>query len=251
MSRRNDRLYYAMKLTSYGLKEWLGGGILALILIAICFCIVFYWKKPAIGYSMAGFVVLVYFCLAAFFRDPYRSIPKEENVLVSPADGVVKDIELIKESSENEFFKNQGVVRVGIFLSVLDVHINRAPCELVVEEKNYRKGKYHDARSVLASKENEAMTISCQAEVCGQKFPLMIRQISGAIAKRIVCDVNEGTKLTKGEKFGMIKFGSRTELFIPAEQWMIPSVKVGDKVYAGKTIVARVVTNNQNDSKQE
>lgn len=240
-----------MKLTNYGFKEWFGGGVIALILIAPCLCLVFYWGKPVIGYSLAGFVALVYISIAAFFRDPFRAVPEEANILVSPADGVIRDIELIKGSEENGFFKDQGVVRVGIFLSVLDVHLNRAPCELTVEDKVYRKGKYHDARNTLASKENEAMTISCHGIVAEKTFPLMIRQISGAIAKRIVCKADKGTKLTKGEKFGMIKFGSRTELFIPAEQWLILAVKVGDKVYAGKTVVAKIIPTETAEAKQE
>jgi len=229
-----------MKLTEYGLKEWLLGGILSLMLIALCMAVVFYWKKPALGYSLAGVVCFVYFCFAAFFRDPYRKIPQDENVLVSPADGVVKDIELIKDADENAFFKNQDTVRVGIFLSVLDVHLNRAPCNMIVKEKKYRKGKYHDARSPLASKENEAMTVFCEASSAEKTFPLIVRQISGAIAKRIVCPVEPGDQLSKGQRFGMIKFGSRTELYLPAEQWMNLTVKIGDPVYAGESIVARI-----------
>jgi phosphatidylserine decarboxylase len=229
-----------MKLTEYGLKEWLLGGIFSVLLIALCLALVFYWKKPALGYSLAGVVCFVYFCFAAFFRDPYRKIPQDENVLVSPADGVVKDIELIKGTDENEFFKNQDIIRVGIFLSVLDVHINRAPCNLEIADKKYRKGKYHDARSPLASKENEAMTIFCNASVPEKQFPIIVRQISGAIAKRIVCAAEPGDKFEKGQKFGMIKFGSRTELYLPAEQWMTLTVKIGDPVYAGESVVARI-----------
>ena len=229
-----------MKLTKYGLKEWLGGGVIALILIAACLYLVYYKEQTVIGYSVAGFILLIYICIAAFFRDPYRKIPLDSNVLVAPADGVIRDIELLKDAEENAFFNNQGVVRVGIFLSVLDVHLNRAPCDIEVKQQTYRKGKFHDARNTLASKENEAMTISCTASVEDKSFPVMIRQISGAIAKRIVCMADEGKHFSKGERFGMIKFGSRTELFIPAEQWLILSVKVGDKVFAGKSIIAKV-----------
>ena len=229
-----------MKLSKYGLKEWLLGGIISIILISLCMVVVFYLKKPQLGYSVAGFVALVYFCLAAFFRDPNRKIPQEDNIIIAPADGLIKDIELIKGEDENAFFKNQDTVRVGIFLSVLNVHLNRAPCDLVVKDKKYRKGKYHDARSPLASKENEAMTIYCEGKAAGKTFPLIIRQISGAIAKRIVCDTEPNEFIKKGEQFGMIKFGSRTELFLPAEQWMNVSVKIGDKVYAGESILARL-----------
>lgn len=238
-----------MKLTSYGSKEWLGGGIIALILFVACLCLVYYGGQAVIGYSLAGLVLLIYISVAAFFRDPDRKIPIDSNVLVSPADGVIRDIELLKKAEENTFFDGQGVVRVGIFLSVLDVHLNRAPCNMQVKQKSYRKGKYHDARNPLASKENEAMTISCTASVEDRSFPIIVRQISGAIAKRIVCNVEKGHKLSTGEKFGMIKFGSRTELFIPAEQWITLAVKVGDKVFAGESIIAKITSTDLNSSK--
>jgi len=228
-----------MKLTGYGTKEWLGGGILALILIAVfLFCM--QWNKTVFA-LLAGLTALFYFCIAAFFRDPNRKIPEEENILVSPADGVIRDIELLKNEPENQFFEGKDTVRVGIFLSVLNVHLNRAPCDIEVVKTEYREGHYHDARSPLASKENEAMTIFCRSEVKGKTFPAIIRQISGAIAKRIVCKAEPESKYTKGERFGMIKFGSRTELFLPAEPWLEVTVKIGDKVYAGETVVARVV----------
>lgn len=235
-----------MKLTKYGLREWLGGGFLAFILIIACLALAFYCEQPVTGYSAGGFILLIYLGVAAFFRDPYRKIPDDSNILVSPADGVIRDIELLKDAEENKFFNGKSIVRVGIFLSVLDVHLNRAPCDIEVKQKDYRKGKFHDARNSLASKENEAMTISGEASIENKTFPMIIRQISGAIAKRIVCTAEPGTKLTKGERFGMIKFGSRTELFIPAEQWITLAVKVGDRVFAGKTIIARVKTESNN-----
>jgi phosphatidylserine decarboxylase len=120
---------------------------------------------------------------------------------------------------------------------------------LEVKDKQYRKGKYHDARSPLASKENEAMTIFCESTVEGRTFPLIVRQISGAIAKRIVCEVDVGSKIKKGERYGMIKFGSRTELFLPAEPWMKLSVKVGDKVYAGSSVIASVTPKDSETKK--
>jgi phosphatidylserine decarboxylase len=231
-----------IKLTKYGFREWFGGGVLTLLLLGACMYIVYGLEQSVTGWILAGFTVLLYFCLAAFFRDPHRVIPEESNVLVSPADGVIRDIELLKETEDNKLFDGQGVVRVGIFLSVLDVHLNRAPCDIKVESKEYKKGKFHDARNPLASKENESMTITCTAKVKGKTFPLAVRQISGAIARRIVCEADEGSVFSKGERFGMIKFGSRTELFVPAEQWITLSVKVGDRVYAGSTAVAAVKT---------
>ena len=235
-----------MKLTGYGKKEWLGGGIIALIIIAVSlYCM--RWDL-VIGISIASFTAVVYFCVAAFFRDPKRNIPNDENILVSPADGMIKDIELLKDADENQFFEGKDTIRVGIFLSVLNVHLNRAPCDMTVKKKSYRKGRYHDARSPLASKENEAMTVFCHAQAAEKKFPAIIRQISGAIAKRIVCKAEEGSEYKKGERFGMIKFGSRTELFLPAEPWMEITVKTGDKVYAGETVVARIIKPRTEDN---
>ena len=228
-----------MKLTGYGRREWLTGGCVALAAI-----IALVLSRSVIGttwcVTLVALVSLVYFCLAAFFRDPHRIIPEDTNLLVSPADGVIRDIELLKDAEENEFFDGRSVIRVGIFLSVLNVHLNRAHADIEIKDKKYRKGKYHDARSPLASKENEAMTLYCSTTVDDRVFPSIARQISGAIAKRIVCEAEIGDKINKGERFGMIKFGSRTELFLPAEPWMKLAVKVGDKVSAGSSVVASV-----------
>ena len=230
-----------MKLTGYGRKEWLVGGCLAAIAVAGLVLL-----RPIIGQALAitciSLICVFYGAFAAFFRDPSRKIPVEQNLLISPADGVIRDIELLKDADENEFFEGRSTVRVGIFLSVLSVHLNRAPSDLEVKEKQYRKGKYHDARSPLASKENEAMSIYCESTVEGRTFPLIVRQISGAIAKRIVCPVEVGSEIKRGERYGMIKFGSRTELYLPAEPWMKLSVKVGDKVYAGSSVIANVAS---------
>jgi len=223
------------------------GGCLALAAVIALVALL-----PVIGKAWAitliSLVCLDYGCLAAFFRDPYRKVPAESNILVSPADGVIRDIELLKDTDENEFFEGRSVIRVGIFLSVLNVHLNRAHADIEIKDKQYKKGKFHDARSPLASKENEAMTVFCSTKVEERVFPSIIRQISGAIAKRIVCEAEIGDEIKKGARFGMIKFGSRTELFLPAEPWMKLSVKVRDKVYAGSSVIASVV-GGKNDAK--
>ena len=233
-----------MKLTKYGVKEWVGGGVIALTLIIATLCLIFLSEKPLItpvsGYIIISFITVAYLGLAAFFRDPVRVIPNNNDILLSPADGVIKDIELLKDSDENKFFDDQSIVRIGVSLSLLDVHLNRAPCDLKVDSKKYRKGSYNNAINSKVSKENEAMTIFTKAKVKERKFPMIIRQISSATAKRIVCSLNEGSVLKKGEKFGMIKFGSRTELYVPAETWMLISVQIGDRVFAGKTVMATV-----------
>ena len=122
---------------------------------------------------------------------------------------------------------------------MLNVHVNRAPAELAVESKYYREGEYLDARNSECARRNEAMTIAGTASAAGKKFPMAVRQISGAIARRIVCPVEPGRQLKKGEVYGMIKFGSRTELYLPLDGVEI-NVKVGDRVYGGETVMATV-----------
>ena len=229
-----------IRLTMYGAREWLGSGIIALILIAMFIFIAVKFQYPILGAMLIGFTVIVWLAIAAFFRVPDRVIPQDPALLVSPADGLVKDIELIS-NCEIDVFKGMDVVRVGIFLSVFDVHVNRAPCDLTVEYKKYREGKYLDARNGNCSKENEAMTIGGTANANGMVFPVAVRQISGAIARRIVCPPEIGAKYKKGEIYGMIKFGSRTELYLPAEKDIVLSVKVGDRVYSGSSVVGRIV----------
>ncbi len=228
-----------MKLTHYGIREWLGGGIIFLLLLAGSVLLAVFVDLLA-GISLSAISVLAWLALAAFFRDPERIIPAGDSILVSPADGHVRDIEIISGGAENEFFGGRNAIRVGIFLSVFDVHLNRAPCHLKIKEKIYRKGRYHDARDPLASAENEAMTVVCDADAAGREFTLMVRQISGAIAKRIVCPVEPGAVFSKGEIYGMIKFGSRTELFFPAGSDFELKVKIGDRVHAGTSIMAEI-----------
>lgn len=226
-----------MKLTKYGIKEWLGTGLIAwMLMAAIIYMYIIYGNALFI---LAGiFLGVVWLCIAAFFRDPKRTVPRDSTSIVSPADGVVKDIELVKDGDLG-CFEGSDMLRIGIFLSVLDVHLNRAPTNMHIEFVQYKKGRFHDARKEEASQENESMTIAGRASVNGRKFPIAVRQISGAIARRIVCAAKIGDSLKKGEKYGMIKFGSRTELYLPASKDVEIIVKVGDRVAAGTSIVAR------------
>lgn len=172
-----------------------------------------------------------------FFRDPNRKIPGDERTIVSPADGKVTDI---VEIEEDEFIGGK-VVRVGIFLSVFNVHINRTPLEGTVKFTAYRKGKFLAAFNDHASEKNEAATIGLETkfETGGSKLRVMVRQLTGLIARRIVCPVKEGDVLERGVKYGMIKFGSRTELFLPVGTHSL-EVKVGDKVRGGSSIIGKI-----------
>lgn len=225
-----------MTLTRYGLREWGTAGLITLVILAGCWYLIRH-GHPGWGWSVAGVAVVVFLAFAAFFRNPSRTISADPAVLVGPADGVVRDIEVVEDFNFPPF--NGRARRIGIFLSVLNVHVNRAPAELEVESKYYREGEYLDARNSECAKRNEAMTIAGTATAGGKRFPMAVRQISGAIARRIVCPVDPGRKLRKGEVYGMIKFGSRTELYLPVDGVEI-NVKVGDRVYGGETVMATV-----------
>ena len=182
-------------------------------------------------------IVLVW--VLSFFRDPKRIVPANKNLLLSPADGKVTDIEIVEEDD----FIGGAAMRIGIFLSIFDVHINRAPCNVKVERITYRKGKYKNAMNPESGRVNESNDLRLiRADSPNDR--LIVRQISGAVARRIVCQANEGQKLTGGEKFGMIKFGSRTELYVPAPQGPARKdvkclVQIGDKVKGGLSVLVR------------
>ena len=224
-----------MTLTHYGFREWGSALLILLLILAGCWYLGYelHWMKTATG--IAAGATVVFLAVAAFFRNPCRTIPKNPSLIISPADGVVRDIAEVEDFNLPPF--NGPAVRIGIFLSVLNVHVNRAPAELTVENVSYRKGEFLDARHEGASQRNEAMTISGTAVSGEQTFPVAVRQISGAIARRIVCPVKAGKHLRKGEIYGMIKFGSRTELYLPVGRTEL-NVKVGDKVKGGSSILA-------------
>lgn len=172
----------------------------------------------------AGLIVFTLY----FFRDPLRLIPLERGAITSPADGRVTDIE---EMDENEV-THQRMLRLGIFLSVFDVHVNRTPCDGRVIYTKEHPGDYLDARSPLASTHNCARTWAFQ----NPDHTLVVRQITGAIARRIVPWAKVGDELKRGAHFGMIRFGSRTEIYLPLDS--IVHVSVGHHVKGGSTIIA-------------
>jgi phosphatidylserine decarboxylase len=204
-------------------------------------------------WSFLGFWAIELLLLAvligvfAFFRDPRRSVPTDNNLVVAPADGRVTDIEVVEE---NDFIGGPAL-RIGIFLSIFDVHINRAPCNVRLERTNYRQGRCTNAMNPRSSRANESNDLFL-VRTDSPYDRLVLRQISGAVARRIVCAAEQGRQLTTGEKFGMIKFGSRTELYIPARAdmnspgWLLGAggdaeclVGVGDKLKAGISVLAR------------
>jgi len=179
---------------------------------------------------LALFCVLLIFCVLAFFRDPDRTVPADPNLIVAAADGTVMDI---VELDESQVLKTR-TRRVGIFLSIFDVHTNRVPIDCRIIYRQHREGLCLDARRPECSEKNESMTWAFQSP----RVTIVVRQITGVIARRIVAWANVGDELKKGQRFGMIRFGSRTELYLPLNAEVL--VKIGDHVLAGSTIIARL-----------
>src|SRR6266480_5860580 len=176
------------------------------------------------------FFLLLLFCTLAFFRDPERAAPSDPNLVVAAADGTVMDI---IESDENQVLKTK-TRRIGIFLSIFDVHTNRAPIDGRIVYRQHQEGLCLDARRPDCSEKNESMTWAFE----NPRVTIVVRQITGAIARRIVAWANVSDELKKGERFGMIRFGSRTELYLPLSATVL--VKVGDHVAGGATPIARL-----------
>jgi len=181
------------------------------------------------GWLSLLFMVL-FFCTVAFFRDPNRRVPPDPLVIVAAADGTVTDI---AELDENEVLKRK-TRRVGIFLSIFDVHTNRAPIDGRVIYRQHREGLCLDARRLECSEKNESMTWALE----NPRVAIVVRQLTGAIARRIVAWAEIGDELKKGQRFGMIRFGSRTEVYLPLAATVL--VKVGDHVLGGSTIIAQL-----------
>ncbi|MHC4069593.1 MAG: phosphatidylserine decarboxylase [Planctomycetota bacterium] len=215
------------RLTKYG---WPQVVIFPLLLVS-AMALFLFAPLPVWLIVLAEAILAVFLVFSlAFFRDPYRVVPKDSSVLLAPADGKVTDIEKVVEDS----FIGGSVLRIGIFLSIFDVHVNRSPCSVKVEKIGYKEGRYVDARNPEAGRVNESNDLFLVRTEAPQDR-LIVRQISGAIARRIVCRAKEGRELTGGERFGMIKFGSRTELYVPADSDIRCLVEVGDRVKAGLT----------------
>lgn len=212
-------------LTRHGWREMLLG---TLVLAVLALVLGWAWWPAALV------TVPVVIWLFAFFRDPERAVPVEQHVLVSPADGVVSDIVEIDHDER----LGGPAVRVGIFLSVFNVHINRAPCDGKILSVTYKKGKFINAMShAKASEENESNTVVFGDPGTGKPVAV-VRQIVGLIARTIVFPHREGEMIRRGQRIGMIKFGSRTELYIP--KWMKPEVrvKVGQAVRGASDVIA-------------
>jgi len=172
-----------------------------------------------------------------FFRDPERRAPEDLALLVAPADGTVTDIEEVDEPA----FIGRKALRIGIFLSPFDVHVNRAPCSGVVRYLDYRAGEFLPAYDPAAARRNEAVCLGLDA---AGGLRILVKQISGVLARRIVCRAQLGDALARGQRYGMIKFGSRTELYVPADAVAVCTVTLGSKVKGGVSACCKLMARN-------
>ncbi|MGO8689077.1 MAG: phosphatidylserine decarboxylase [Thermoguttaceae bacterium] len=209
----------------WGLAELqlMGWPLAALTVLAAYFS----WYLALLPAAALGLIVY-------FFRDPPRRVPQEPGLVVSPADGTVAEVTHL----ERDEFIGGPAVRIGIFLSIFNVHLNRAPLACRVLALRYAPGEFLNALRPESALRNENMWIGLEEESPPHRR-LVVRQISGAIARRIVCDLRPGEVLGRGQKFGMIKLGSRTELILSDVPGLSLDVTVGRRVRAGTTVLAR------------
>ena len=165
----------------------------------------------------------------AFFRDPVREGPRGEQLVIAPADGVVVSVVTVDEPD----YVQERTQRVSIFMNVFNVHVNRYPMSGTLEYRHYNKGRFGHAGTEKASLENEQSTIGLRTA----RGKILVRQIAGLVARRIVTDHQPGTVVQQAERMGLIRFGSRVDVFLPASARVL--VHTGDKTVAGQTVVAQ------------
>jgi len=189
-----------------------------LVITVLMFLVSFYWATAIFG---LGFLFVTW-----FFRDPERLVPNEPNVIVSPADGKITEI-----ITENEPINGERCKRVTIFLSVFNVHVNRVPIEGTIEDIRYNPGKFLAAFNPKASMDNEQNLIL----INNGRTHIFVKQIAGLIARRIVCWPKKGDYYESGQRYGLIRFGSRVDILLPENTKL--SVACGDKVSGGESII--------------
>jgi phosphatidylserine decarboxylase len=190
--------------------------------------VVMFLVWPPLGW--AG-LVLTFWCVY-FFRDPPRVTPQREGLVVSPADGMVQMIVPAVPPQELEM-GDAPLIRVSVFLNVFDVHVNRIPIGGTVGRAVYRPGKFLNAALDKASEDNERQSIRIDRP---DGAPVAVVQIAGLVARRIVCDIGAGERVQTGARFGLIRFGSRCDVYLAPD--MVPMVAVGQRAIAGETVIA-------------
>jgi phosphatidylserine decarboxylase len=190
------------------------------------------WAARAVSWLWGPEVVvtLVALWLVVFFRNPERRGPRGEAVLIAPADGRIVDVRVVDEP----MYLGTEATRISIFMNVFDVHVNRYPVSGAVELVRYNRGRFLHAASDKASLENEQASVG----VRGARSPVLVRQIAGLVARRIVTDGRPGDRAEQGRRMGMIRFGSRVDVFVPRAARLAVRVAVGDRVRAGASVLA-------------
>ncbi|QQE12035.1 phosphatidylserine decarboxylase family protein [Planctomycetota bacterium] len=217
-----------MKLSGYGKNEWLTAIAISILLIATCILFDFWY--------LSFVVLLALTFVIQFFRDPDRRIPSQRGVAVAPCDGKVTSIH---EIEEYEPFGNQPAVCIRIFMSVFNVHVNRSPCHGRVQTITHTPGKHTNTLNPNCCEINERNLILMTHPTKGHPVAA-VRQIAGLLARTICCAVDEGQVIQRGQRIGMIKLGSTTELYIPKTLLDKVVVEEGQTAYGGLTVLAQV-----------
>ena len=213
-------------ITKYGFDVLIKYSVIITVIVILTFTVI---HGKGLRWTIVIVIAVATCFVLNFFRDPERVTPDETGIVVSPADG---KIVLIKELFEPEYLK-QNAVQISVFMSPLDVHVNRFPISGTIGYYKYIEGKYLVAFNDKSSELNERTHIGIE----GGNGKVLFKQIAGTIARRIIADIHVGQKATIGERFGMIRFGSRVDVIIPRES--VVAVKLNDRVKAGETILAR------------
>ena len=204
-----------------------------LLIAAVATLVVYSGVSHFLGWLLIGVTIWV----AAFFRDPIRTTPQGDNLIVAPADGLITMIAKVpppRELAGADGLTDSEMTRVSIFMSVFDVHINRSPINGRVRKMAYVPGKFLNADLDKASEDNERQHFMIE----GEGFKIGVTQIAGLIARRILTFVNEGDVVQSGQRIGMIRFGSRVDVYLPAGTG--PRVLLGQRTLAGETVIAEI-----------
>lgn len=206
--------------------------VLLIVFLAMNWAVFYIFpQSPAIQYSTIFVTVIFYLLILQFFRNPVFDISQDSKHVLAPADGKVV---VIEETVESEYLKDKRK-QVSIFMSPVNVHVNRMPVSGRVSFFKYHPGKYLVAWHPKSSTENERTTVAVKTK---NGVEILFRQIAGALARRIKCYVQEGQVLEQGQEFGFIKFGSRVDIFLPLDTKIV--VKIGDITKGGRTIIAEL-----------
>ncbi len=213
--------------TQYGLDVLIAAVLIALAVIAAA---LFFLETELLRYGVVLVAVVSLSFTLWFFRDPERSTPQGDDLVISPADG---EVVLVQPVHDDEFLKGEGI-QVSVFMSPLNVHVNRFPISGTVTYFRHIPGEYLVAYEEKSSTRNERTLIGVE----NARMKVLFKQIAGFVARRIVADLHVGDAAVAGKRFGMIKFGSRVDVIVPSKAEI--KVKVGDRTVAGETVLAVV-----------